>query len=198
MEMITGKSTCEINEVEFKHRIENYARVSVDIGTGDGQFVLHLARSEPRGFHIGIDACRENLIQSARRAPANALFIIANALCLPGKLAKMAGRVTINFPWGSLLEGLLVPQANLLEGLVGLAIPGAALEVRLNAGALAEAGLDLAEGSRQVQTALELAGFQIDQVRHIDSPGLRACPTTWAKRLAFGRSPEAVLLSGKR
>ena len=198
MEMITGKSTDVINEVEFKHKIETYARVSIDIGTGDGQFVLHQARSQPGTFYIGIDACRENLVQSARRAPANALFIIANALCLPGELAQTAGRVTINFPWGSLLEGLLAPHAGLLEGLARLAKHGAALEVRLNAGALAEAGFPLANGSRRVQSALESAGFCISTARLIDSPGLRACPTTWAKRLAFGRSPEAVLLSGKR
>jgi 16S rRNA (adenine(1408)-N(1))-methyltransferase len=198
MEMITGKSTSEINEVEFKHKIEQYAHVSIDIGTGDGQFVLHQARSEPGGFYIGIDACRENLVQSARRAPANALFIIANALCLPGELAQTAGRLTINFPWGSLLEGLLAPHADLLGGLACLAKHGAALEVRLNSGALAEAGCYLAEGSLRIHSSLELAGFRVSTPRHIDSLGLRACPTTWAKRLAFGRSPEAVLLSGRR
>ena len=182
MEISTGKSTCEMNEVEFKHTIEKYARVSVDIGTGDGQFVLHQARRQPGCFFIGIDACRENLVQSARRAPANALFIIANALRLPGELAQAASRVTINFPWGSLLEGLLAPHAGLLDGLTGLAKPGAALEVRLNAGALAEAGCDLVEGSRRVQFTLESAGFRVSsRLRLIDSPGLRACPTTWAR-----------------
>ena len=198
MEMITGKTTRDINEAEFKRWIEKYSHVSVDIGTGDGQFVLHQARSTPGRFYIGIDACRENLVHSARRAPDNALFVIANALSLPGELAQTAGKVTINFPWGSLLEGLLAPHADLLGGLACLAKRGAALEVRLNGGALAEAGCDLTDGSRRVQSSLESAGFRIKWVQHIDSPGLRACPTTWAKRLAFGRSPVAVLLSGSR
>jgi hypothetical protein len=44
----------------------------------------------------------------------------------------MASKVTINFPWGSLLTGLVDGEPMLLEGLLDITRAGAALEVRLN------------------------------------------------------------------
>lgn len=106
----------------------------------------------------------------------------------------MASKVTINFPWGSLLTGLLDGEPMLLEGLLAIIRPGAALEVRLNAGALTEAGYTLESGGARVRQALHESGFDVGDLLRLDARGLRQCPTTWAKRLAYGRDPRAVYL----
>ena len=141
-----------------------------------------------------MDACRENLRKASRKAPGNVLYVIANALALPGELGGMASKVTINFPWGSLLTGLLDGDPMLLEGLFAIARPGAVLEVRLNGEALREAGYTLESGGARVRQALHEGGFDVGDPVRLDARELRQCHTTWAKRLAYGRDPRAVCL----
>jgi 16S rRNA (adenine(1408)-N(1))-methyltransferase len=198
MEIIRGKRASFVSASHLAERLAGYDAVHIDIGTGDGRFVRHAAQIYPNCFVIGIDACRENLREVSRRAPANALFVIANAQTLPPELRGLAAYLTINFPWGSLLEGLLVGDPSLLAGLVMVTRPNARLEVRLNAGALAEAARSFEKGAGRVREALSLNGFHMQPPVTLTSRELRAFPTTWAKRLAFGRDPRALCLRGER
>jgi len=194
VECIRGKTSAEIDVDRLAAGVAGYDDVLIDIGTGDGRYVLHVARTRPTWFTIGVDTCRENLRKSSRKAPPNALYVIANALTLPGELGGMASKVTINFPWGSLLTGLLDGEPRLLEGLLAIARPGAALEIRLNAGALTEAGYTLESGGARVRRALYQGGFDVGDLVRLDARQLRRYHTTWAKRLAYGRDPRAVVL----
>ncbi|CAG0935794.1 16S rRNA (adenine(1408)-N(1))-methyltransferase [Thermoflexales bacterium] len=198
MESIQGKEALFIDTAELQARVRGYQQILIDLGTGDGRYVKHVARTRPDCFAIGLDACRENLREASRRTPRNALYLIANVLTLPAELQALATEVTINFPWGSLLEGLLAGDAALLAGLAALARPGADLAVRLNGGALAEAGWSLPGGAMQIQRVLSANGFNLDQSIELNADVLRQLPTTWAKRLAFGRDPRTWLLQGKR
>jgi 16S rRNA (adenine(1408)-N(1))-methyltransferase len=191
---IQGKHAYTLDAQSLRASLRACNQALLDIGTGDGRFVIKAARERPDRLAIGLDACREAMGDASRRAPTNALFVLANANALPGELRGVAAQLTINFPWGSLLAGLLSGEPSLLEGVVACARPGAALEVRLNGGALAEAGWDLAEGAAQVRRGLREAGFAVAAPQLLDASALRACPTTWAKRLAFGRDPRALYL----
>lgn len=97
----------------------------------------------------------------------------------------------MNFPWGSLLAGLLSAQTGLPAGLAAVVRPGARIEVRLNGGALHEAG------TTRVRQLLLAAGFVIGRPAVLGAAELRRLPTTWAKRLAFGRDPRGMVLRGK-
>jgi 16S rRNA (adenine(1408)-N(1))-methyltransferase len=196
MERVLGKYSCQIDAATLAASMEGYAHRLVDIGAGDGRFVLASARGRPAVFALGIDACRENLRAASRRAPGNAFFVIANALALPFDLDGIATHITINFPWGSLLEGLLTGEATLLHGLAALCRPGARLDVRLNGGALAAAGWTLEAGAAQIRWLMCRHGFALDALAVLGPGELRRIPTTWAKRLAFGRDPRAMALSG--
>ena len=196
METIVGKHTWVVGGGELAAQMCGHREVLVDLGTGDGRWVEQWAR-RVGGFAIGIDACRENLRDASRRAPPNVLYLIANAEELPTELSGSATLVTINFPWGSLLRGLVMGHDSLLRGLCLLARPGARLEVRLNGGALSETGLSLEEGGSRVARVLRGCGFAISRPMVMDRQALRACPTIWAKRLAFGRDPRALLLQGR-
>jgi 16S rRNA (adenine(1408)-N(1))-methyltransferase len=194
VECIRGKTSAEIDVDRLAADAAGYDDVLIDVGTGDGRYVLHVARTSPTWFAVGVDACRDNLREASRKAPPNALYVIANALALPMELGGMASKVTINFPWGSLLTALLDGEPMLLEGLLAVSRPGATLEVRLNAGALAEAGYTLESGGARIRQALYEGGFDVGDLVWLDARKLRQCPTTWAKRLAYGRDPRAVCL----
>lgn len=197
MERIRGKKSLSINSFELQTQMTPYPHCLIDIGTGDGRFIQNTARQQPEWFCIGIDACRENLHKTSQKAPANALYLIASAQALPAALNGRASRITINFPWGSLLESLLQGDPALLDGLERLALSNTRIEIRLNGGALAEAGWSLETGARQVYENLCQAGWKARPPVALGDQDLRAFPSTWARRLAFGRDPRAVLLSGQ-
>jgi 16S rRNA (adenine(1408)-N(1))-methyltransferase len=175
-----------------------YGGVHVDLGAGDGRYVLRIARTQPGCFVIGVDACRENLGRSSHRAPSNALFVIATVLSLPTELAGMACQISIMFPWGSLLKGLLSADRALLDGVRMVSDADASLEVYLNAGALEEQGWELEHGAVRVRDVLREAGFIVDRPRPLDATALHRLPSTWAKRLAFGRDPRAITFAARR
>jgi 16S rRNA (adenine(1408)-N(1))-methyltransferase len=198
MEIIRGKHASFMDARELAERLAGYRNIHIDIGTGDGRFVRHMAQSCPDHFVIGIDSGRENLREISRRSPDNTLFVIANAQALPEELHSLGATVTINFPWGSLLKGLLADDPALLDGLTSVTRPGARLEARLNAGALAEAGWELEAGADRVRAVLGVNGFDLRPSVALAASDLKAYPTTWAKRLAFGRDPRAAYLNGVR
>ncbi|MCL4248163.1 MAG: hypothetical protein KJ065_08455 [Anaerolineae bacterium] len=198
MEIIQGKQALYIDAPALDERLAGYDAVHMDIGTGDGRYVRHVAQTRPHCFAVGVDACRENLREVSRGAPENALFVIANAQRLPSELYGLAAQVTINFPWGSLLEGLLTGDTSLLASLAAVAAPHTELEVRLNGGALAEAGWSLEAGADRVRDVLIANGFAMRAPVMLAAHELRSLPTTWARRLAFGRDPRAVYLHGTR
>jgi Methyltransferase domain len=198
MEIIRGKNASFMDSSALAERLTGYNTIYIDIGTGDGRFVRHLAQTHPTCFVIGIDACRENLHEVSRRVLPNALFVIANAQALPAELAGLAAQITINFPWGSLLEGLVANHPAVMDGLAMIARPDAKLEVRLNGGALAEIGWSLEAGASRVRDVLTTNGLNMQPPTMLTAGELRVYPTTWAKRLAFGRDPRAMYLRGVR
>jgi hypothetical protein len=196
METIRGKSSHELDFDRFKQRLAGYNRIHLDLGTGDGRYVHHLAGKDPHGFFLGLDACRENLREHSLAKLPNMLFVIASAEDLPCELYGLISGITINFPWGSLLASLLAGDGKLLSGLESLSRSGASLEVLLNGGALAEAGSTLEAGAEKIGANLLRYGWRMDEPRWLDTADLRAFPSTWARRLAFGRDPRAMALSG--
>ncbi|MGI8826359.1 MAG: hypothetical protein ACR2JC_12060 [Chloroflexota bacterium] len=198
MECIHGKRRFDLDRAALEELVRPYQEVHVDLGAGDGRYALHHARADPTRFVIGVDACRANLYRVSRRGPDNALFVIANALCLPGELTDLASHISIVFPWGSLVAGLLAYHSDVIEGLRAISRPGAGLDVFLNAGSLAEAGWDLDRGAARVEQVLREAGFVASRPRPLDVTAIRQVPSSWAKRLAYGRDPRAVALRARR
>jgi hypothetical protein len=196
MESIRGKHAARVDAATLARQLAGYAHVLIDLGTGDGAFVRHIAAHAPGTFAIGVDLCAANLREASRRAPANALYLVASAHALPAALHGLATHLTINFPWGDLLTGLLAADSRLPATLAALGRPAARLEIRLNGGALAEAGRPLPEAGIAIGHALRQAGFRVAPPRLLTAADLRACPTPWAHRLAFGRDPSALYLQG--
>ena len=191
MRIVNGKQVRRMAAAEIATWAAAYGETTVDLGAGDGRFVRRLAKERPALGAIGVDLNAENLGAASRGAGGNALFVVADALALPEELNRVATRITINFPWGSLLRGLLTGHPGLLAGLGAIGRDGTGLEIGLNAGALAEAGWTLEAGTERVAAVLREAGVDVGATRLLGAADLRRWPTTWAKRLAFGRDPRA-------
>jgi len=197
MQCVQGKSILETTPSDIQNWAGQFEGVLIDLGAGDGRFVRDLARQFSNQAFIGVDACAANLREQSRKSPENARFVIGDALILPEELRNLATRITINFPWGSLLRGLVAMDGAFIETLTEIGVHGAQLDVRLNGGALNETGLTLAEGAARVVSNLQQAGINADACEWLEREQLRLVPTTWAKRLAFGRNPRAVLISAR-
>ncbi len=165
-----------------------YERVTLDLGAGDGRFARDLAGRCPAEAVIGVDTAGANLREAIRRSPENARFVVGDALALPEPLVELADRVTINFPWGSLLRALLEGDERLLPVLAGRECV-----IRVNAGAMAEAGYRFEDGIEALLRTLRRDHPRRLRWHEIERDDLRRIPTTWAKKLAFGRDPRAVV-----
>jgi predicted RNA methylase len=198
METIRGKKSLELDFSGLKDRLTNYDRIILDLGTGDGRYARTLAREHSDWFIVGVDSCRENLREHSQTKLQNLLFIIASAQKLPNEFDGFVSHITINFPWGSLLESLLAGDPMLMRGLESVSRSTTSLELRLNGGALAEAGTSLEAGVKTIHNNLLQAGWHVKTPVTMDASSLKDFPSTWSKRLAFGRDPRAMILSGQR
>jgi hypothetical protein len=198
METIQGRKTRELDLHEFKKQLTDYDHVALDLGTGDGRYARTLAGQFSGWFIVGLDACRENLRVHSQANLKNLLFVIASAQSLPKELSGLISHVAINFPWGSLLDSLLVGESAVMDGLESVVQRNAMLDLRLNSGALAEAGSTLEAGAYTIYNNLCRTGWAVKAPVFMSHHELRAFPSTWAKRLAFGRDPRAMLLTGRK
>ena len=196
METIRGRKSLELDFNGWKDRITNYKQIILDLGTGDGRYARTLASRHPTWFFVGVDACRENLREHSQTKLPNLLFVIASAQELPHEFNGLASHIAVNFPWGSLLESLLAGDPRLIDGLKSISRSKASLDLRLNVGALAEAGKTLEAGAYKIYFNLLQAGWQLEHPMMMDASALKQFPSTWAKRLAFGRDPRAMAMSG--
>ncbi|MGH2393895.1 MAG: methyltransferase domain-containing protein [Candidatus Limnocylindria bacterium] len=86
--------------------LARHAAVTIDLGTGDGRYVLATAAAEPDRLVIGVDANAAAMVKAARRAASrpnrgglpNALFVAAAVEALPAELDGVADLVTAHFP----------------------------------------------------------------------------------------------------
>ena len=111
--------------------------MTIDVGTGDGRAVLDAAAREPTTLVLGLDAIAAAMVESSRRAagPAkkggrpNARFVLASAELPPEELVGSADLVTVRFPWGSLLRGVVGLDEAVANGVASLVAPGGAFEL---------------------------------------------------------------------
>ena len=172
------------------------------MGAGDGGCVLHRARTEPRTFAIAIDASPDALARgawSAKRAHlANAAFLVEGVERLPPELACLADEVTVHFPWGSLLRGLLDGASAVVGSVAGLMKNGA--ELRLLVSSAVRDGFGEVTPSvitsrcaNYVQYCLRLV-----DARWASSEVVRDSRSAWAKRLGVRRTRPAVIARYRR
>lgn len=131
-----------------------------------------------------VDASRRAAAKGARGGRSNALFVVAAAETFPTELWDIAGAVTVNFPWGSLLRGLLAQDMPILAGLGRLLGPNGRLEAVVSA--VARDGLTLPDES-DLLAGYRAAGLDLSEYRQATGEEIANRRTSWARRLGAGR-----------
>jgi 16S rRNA (adenine(1408)-N(1))-methyltransferase len=195
--------------------LDRYREVWVDLGTGDGKWVLRAARARPDALVVGVDVLAEQFAESASRAArkparggaANARFIAADATRPIPDLHARASLVTVNYPWGSLLRAVAGPEPEALRAIVALLRPGGRLVTLLNLSAADDTSyadrLDLPPlDGEHIERALvpgwRDTGLEAMEWRALapgEDPPHR---TTWGQRLVRGSGRETLLVSAVR
>ncbi len=166
----------------------------IDLGTGDGRAVLTRAAARPTDLVLGIDANAASMAESSRRAARraergglpNAMFLVEAAEALPGPLACRADLVTITFPWGSLLRGVLGLDRTVMDGIAGLVAPGGRVEILVSV--VPSDGIEgLAELDERACPAIAAAwaeaGLELTSMCRATAEEVAATRSSWARRL---------------
>jgi 16S rRNA (adenine(1408)-N(1))-methyltransferase len=171
--------------------------------------VLATAAASPDTLVIGIDADAASMAEASRRVARpvkrgglpNALFVVAAAESLPAELNGLADALTVHFPWGSLLRGLLHGDPAILQGIARVTRPAASVTLLLSVtGRDRVAELDsLDEGVLAVLApAYAASGLVLCEARPATAADLARSHSTWAKRLGAGESRPAWFVQLQR
>jgi 16S rRNA (adenine(1408)-N(1))-methyltransferase len=136
------------------------------------------------------DASRRAAARPDRGGLANTLFLQASLESLSPSLEAVADEITINYPWGSLLRAVAMPDAHLLSKLAAVSRSGARLELHINTHPFRDhsyvariglAGALLMTGRDAFVAAYAGAGLVVTEISDVSGSA-----TSWGKRLAHG------------
>jgi 16S rRNA (adenine(1408)-N(1))-methyltransferase len=179
--------------------------VTIDVGTGDGRAVLAAAARDPRTLAIGLDASASAMAEASRRAagPAgkggleNARFVLAAAEAPPAPFLRIADLVTVRFPWGSLLRGVVGADDTVAAGVASLVAADGALELMLapsGRDGLAEVPVDPDRLADAVDRAFTPHGLRLVAAAAATAEEVRATHASWARRLGAAREPDRPVM----
>jgi predicted RNA methylase len=186
--------------------------VVIDLGAGDGRYVYESSRQDASRLYVGIDpdadAMSEYGYRSSRKPVRggvdNARFVVASAEQLPAELEGLATLVRVNFPWGSLLRGMLQPDASMLRSLASLA-PGGRFEIAFSYDPQHDTSafigdplplLDDAYIKDVLVPAYRDAGLEVTEQRRLTQDEALALPSTWGRRLLHARPRSVYFIAG--
>ena len=147
---------------------------------------------------IGVDAAADSMAEASRRAARatkrgalpSVLFVVAAAEALPSELDGRADELTVQFPWGSLMRGLLDADPAIVGGIARVTRPGATVTLLLS----------VTERDRETigRDSIDVSTFQaiapayaahdlvLREARPATADEIKRSHSTWAKRLAAG------------
>lgn len=133
-------------------------------------------RAAPSGRHAGVP---------------NAVFVVSGVDRLPSELSGLAARVSVRFPWGSLLRGALGLEPGMTAAIGRLVAPGGELAIMVSllerdVVESREAGPFGARDIARIEAAFRREGIRLEDVHEMTPPELAATPSSWARRLRAG------------
>lgn len=181
--------------------------IIIDIGTGDGKFVHSLAKEYPDRYIIGIDPHQDGLKEISTKIDKkpskggvhNALFVLADVENLPEELNGLANQVFINFPWSSLLKGVVLGEDKTWNSIRRICQEGAYIDIifgydkSLEEGKVETLGLhklNLEYIQEVWAPKLLFKGVKMVEARGVNIEELKDFPSSWSKKLRFGKDRE--------
>lgn len=208
MAALSDNSTGKNSEKLSLHTGEG---IVIDIGTGDGRFVLKQARQNPNKFYIGIDANAKPLAKISMKATRkiakgglpNVLFVQAAVEELPAELDGIADEIHIHFPWGSLLRAVAVADETVIQALRRLCAPECLVEILI--------GIDEQRDKFEIERLglpqfspaylenilipkYEAIGFEVLESGFLTRSEWSKLETSWARKLQGGSNRKVTYL----
>jgi len=202
--VVRGRLIEGVAAAEMRRTANAYARVVVDVGTGDGRWLYRTARAHPEWLCLGLDADAGMMREASRRASrdpsrggaGNLWFFRIAAEALPAGLEELADHISILCPWGSLLRAVLAPEVAVLRRVASVGKPSALVEIRVNASAYrAAVGLDADDVPalyRRLQPEYARAGIALTSCQTVATDPR----TSWERRVRKRRHLVVVQISG--
>lgn len=209
---VLGRKTEPLDTDWLRSRAADAAGVLIDVGTGQGKFVLDSARADPDCFVIGIDAAADSMAKAARSAGANpkkgglpnALFVRGGAEALPGPFEGLADRLCVQYPWGSLMRLVAQPDPAGLAGLRAVCRRDATLSILLNQSVFEDPDylqrlgmIDIGDPATDpdLPARYAAAGFTLTNRQRIEGdPPVR---TAWGRHLVRGSARATLMLEAR-
>lgn len=212
MRVVRGKRLVAAEPDLLAGVLDRYARVVVDVGTGDARTAYRLARAHPDWLVVGLDPAWQRMVATAGRSArkqarggaANLVLVCGSIETVPAQLHGIADEVLALMPWGKLLHGIVLGDADVCGGLRAVARPGAALDITvgtsiwrepvpLDVRGLPELTPDYVE--QTLAARLALAGWRVVETRRIAPEEAERLTSSWGRRLGHGQpSPEDPLM----
>lgn len=213
LKILEGKKIIETEDLSAIGK--RFDKVVVDVGTGNGKYVYDLALANPETLYIGIEPAADNLLEYAKKAmkniarkgAGNLIYLISSVEALEGSLEAVADEVYVNFPWGSLLEGVVKGEEEILSKLAMLAKGDAALHLTFSYSSIHEPAEIIRRGLPELnedyiggvlKRRYEDCGLDIESFRLMEGGELKGYGTFWAKRLFLGKSRDVYALECRR
>jgi 16S rRNA (adenine(1408)-N(1))-methyltransferase len=205
MYRVIVKKIVEFSARQLAELVAAHERVVIEVGMGNGAFLRALLGDEPSTLAVGFDPSVEAVERASRIAAQrgdNPVFLRAAIEAPPAELADLADTLHINFPWGSLLRGLVQPDDVVLRNVAGLMKPGAAFDFLLTYHAERDAALGLPELTEEhferLARAYRQHGLIIYEWRRATPEEVEASHSSWAKRLRSNKERQVWLVRGVR
>lgn len=219
---MVGRKITEVDAAWLRELAGRHARTLIDLGTGDGRATIAEATADPATLVIGIDADARTMAERSRRADAtpakgghpNAVFVASGVELLPDGLDGIADRVTVRFPWGSLLRGAIGADPAVSHAIARLVRPAGTLELALSIiehdrlgtrdpvetasvgetsdAAFARLGRPFDESDvERIRSVFGGLGLRLVEVEPMTREEVAAYGSSWARRLRVGRDRPA-------
>ena len=162
------------------------------------------AADRPDTLAVAVDAHPGAMADAWRRVQrqrlTNVLLVAARAEELPAELDGVADAVTVHFPWGSLLRGVLAEDGGeVAAGLARITRPGGAVTIVVSLTdrerALGLPALDARLGAALADRHAA-HGLALTEWRPATRVEIAATRSTWARRLAAGGDGRPAWLLG--
>lgn len=196
---------------DFIATTKPFSQVFIDLGAGDGKYIYRQAIANPANFYIGVDSLFGPLCFISKKiakkpskggGQKNIAFVHSSVETLPSTFSRLADSITINFPWGTLLQGVVTPTPSLLGRVAALGKEKSSLEIlvnytvfedpnyvkKMNLPPLTPTYIHTKLPSAYRNAGIDLKTIKIEKVNKNK--------TKWGMQLFFGNR-EVLLLSGK-
>lgn len=139
------------------------------------------------------EASRRAAARPSRGGHPNVVFVATGVEHVPPALDGLADRVTVRFPWGSLLHGALGVDASVAATIARLVAPDGRLEIVLSIverdGAAVGRGAFGPPDVERMAAVYGDLGLDLTEARRLTPDEVRATGSTWARRLRPGERP---------